>query len=56
MVQAKNWANTHKPAGYVVEIIKYIPDIITSSNTVTYAGIDIKVTYKKCSGTIALPN
>jgi hypothetical protein len=56
IVQAKSWANAHKPAGYVVEIIKYIPDIITSSNTVTYAGIDIKVTYKKCSGTIALPN
>jgi hypothetical protein len=56
IVQAKNWANAHKPAGYVVEIINYIPDIVTSSGTVTYAGIDIKVTYKKCNGPVSLPN
>ncbi|NOT91356.1 hypothetical protein [Ferruginibacter sp.] len=56
IAQARNWANANKPAGYAIEIINYIPDIITSSGTITYAGIDIKVTYKKCTGPIALPN
>ncbi len=54
--QATVWANANKPAGYTIEFIKYIPDIITSSGTVTSAGIDIKVTYKTCTGSIALPN
>jgi hypothetical protein len=56
IVQAVNWANAHKPSGYVVEFIKYIPNIVTASGNITYAGIDIKVTYKNCKKSIALPN
>lgn len=56
IVQAFNWANAHKPSGYVVEFIKYIPNIVTASGSVTYAGIDIKVTYKNCKKSAALPN
>lgn len=54
--QATVWANANKPAGYSIEFIKYIPDIITSSGTVTSAGIDIKLTYKICTGPLVLPN
>jgi hypothetical protein len=57
ILQAKNWANAHKPSpNYTIETITYIPNIVTSSGTITYAGIDIKVLYKACTGPRVLPN
>jgi len=50
MVAAKAWANANKPAGYFVDYIKFQPDIIVSLPPVTYAGVDIIVTYRKCTG------
>jgi hypothetical protein len=50
MLAAKAWATANLPSGYFVRYISYTPDIIVSSGTPTYAGIDITVTYKKCTG------
>lgn len=50
MVAAKAWANANTPAGYYVDYIQFQPDIIVSLPPVTYAGVDIIVTYRKCTG------
>lgn len=47
VADAKNWAGANQPAGYFTAFIQFIPDIITGPSA---AGIDIKVTYKKCTG------
>lgn len=41
-------ANT--PTGYFVSQITYSADIIVSGGSPTYAGIDITVVYRKCTG------
>jgi hypothetical protein len=57
MLAAKNWANVNKPSGYYVYKIIYSPNIIVSNTPpVTYAGIQIVVTYKKCTGSTPPPN
>jgi hypothetical protein len=55
MSQVTNWAHANKPANYFIESINYKEDIITGGG-VTYAGINIKVTYKLCDNNITLPN
>jgi hypothetical protein len=55
ITQATNWANANKPANYSIEGISFIADIVTAPG-ITYAGIDIKVTYKLCDNNTALPN
>jgi hypothetical protein len=51
ITQANIWANTNAPANYSVNHITFIPNIVTSNPTQTYAGIDIKVEYKTCTST-----
>jgi hypothetical protein len=51
IAQANSWAIANAPATFSVEYITFSPDIVTSNPTQTYAGIDIKVYYKKCTRT-----
>lgn len=46
----KSWASAHCPTGYFVSYIDFSPDPITFTGSPTYAGVDITVTYRKCTG------
>lgn len=50
MLAAKAWATANLPSGYFIRYISYNPDILVANGNPTYAGIDIVVTYKKCTG------
>lgn len=49
MKASMTWGLAHQPAGYFVSAISYNDDIITGGSP-SYSGIDIVVTYRKCTG------
>lgn len=50
MAAGKSWAIAHTPSGYFISYIDFIPDIVVGPGSVTSAGVDITVTYRKCTG------
>jgi hypothetical protein len=52
ITQANIWATANAPTGYSVNYIKFIPDLITSTPTISHAGVDIEVQYRMCTGSL----